>query len=183
MKLYMIRHGQSVNNLSKCYTGWQQVELSEQGREEAKEIRSVMENVQFHKVYSSDLIRAIQTQQLALPGVEAIQTPLLREVDVGELAGKPIAECKEKYPELQQKHSGFAAYGGESYEVFYARMREFLKLLEADPAETVVAFCHRGVIRGMINIVSDSGQESPVFIGNCGVYVLNYENGKWQFEV
>lgn len=182
MKLYMIRHGQSMNNLSKCYTGWQQVGLSPQGREEAEEIGKYLRQISFDKVYSSDLVRAIETQQLALPGVKAMQTPLLREVDVGDLAGKPIAECREKYPELQQKHSGFAAYGGESYDVFYARLRQFLEQLEQDPAETVAAFCHLGVIRGMINIISDNVQTTPISIGNCGVFVLNYENGKWHIE-
>ena len=182
MKLYMIRHGQSLNNLSKCYTGWQQVELSPQGREEAREIRSALGNIPFDKVYSSDLVRAIETQQLALPGVKAMQTPLLREVDVGNLAGKPIAECREKYPELQQKHSGFAAYGGESYEMFYARLREFLNLLESDPIDTVAAFCHLGAIRGMINIVSEGGEVPAVSLKNCGVFVFNYNNGKWSFE-
>ena len=182
MRLYMIRHGQSMNNLSKCYTGWQQVELSPQGREEAREIRSALKSISFDKVYSSDLVRAIETQQLALPGVKAMQTPLLREVDVGNLAGKPIVECRKKYPELQQKHSGFAAYGGESYEVFYARLREFLKLLEADPVDSVAAFCHLGAVRGMINIIYQGGEAPTVTLKNCGIFVFNYVNGKWSFE-
>lgn len=182
MKLYMIRHGQSMNNLSKCYTGWQQVELSPQGKEEAKEVGMALRDISFGKVYSSDLIRAIQTQQLALPGIKAIQTPLLREVDVGDLAGIPIEECREKHPELRQIRSGFAAYGGESYETFYTRLRQFLKQMEQAPVENVAAFCHLGVIRGVINIVSEGAEAPAVPLKNCGIFVFHYENGKWSFE-
>lgn len=183
MKLYMIRHGQSMNNLSKCYTGWQQVELSPQGREEAQKVGMLLRHISFDRVYSSDLLRAIQTQQLALPNAQAQTTPLLREVDVGHLAGRPIADCYAQYPALLQKHDGFAPYGGESYAVFWERLREFLHQLERDPCEKVVAFCHAGTIRGMLRVILDADiAPGTTPCGNCGICVFSYTNGKWRLD-
>lgn len=183
MKLYMVRHGQSVNNLSKCYTGWQQVELSEQGREEAEKVGAFLRHISFDKIYSSDLLRAVQTQQLALPGAEAEQTALLREVDVGDLAGVPIAECVARYPALQQKHDGFAPYGGESYAAFWERVGKFLQMLEQQPYEKVAAFCHLGVIRAVMRIVLGAElAPGTLACSNCGVFVFEYINGKWRLD-
>lgn len=183
MKLYMIRHGQSSNNVTKCYTGWQQVELSAQGREEAAEIGKQLQDIPFDRVYSSDLIRALETQQIALPGVDAIQTQLLREINVGALAGRDILQCRERYPQLQQSNDGYAPFGGESRQMFYERVGEFLYLLEKEPADNVVAFCHLGVIRGVMRIIQVDEQIASAPIQNCGIYVFSYEDGKWSLQV
>ena len=88
MKLFLVRHGQTVTNLEQRWTGQMDVALTELGRQEAESIRPILEKFTFDKVFSSDLSRAVITQQLALPGYTAAQTPLLREFDVGTLAGK-----------------------------------------------------------------------------------------------
>lgn len=183
MKLYMIRHGQSMNNVSKRYTGWQQVELSPQGREEAAEIGRQLQSIYFDKVYSSDLIRALETQQIALPGVDAIQTLLLREIDVGDCAGKAIAQCRELYPQLQQAADGYASVGGESRQMFHNRLEQFLSILENEPADNVAAFCHLGVIRGVMRILKVDAEMISAPIKNCGIYVFFYEDGKWSLQV
>ena len=56
MKLYLIRHGQSETNLRKCFTGWAQVDLTEQGRAGAVGVRPMLEKIKFDKIYSSDLL-------------------------------------------------------------------------------------------------------------------------------
>ena len=183
MKLYMIRHGQSMNNVSKSYTGWQQVELSLQGREEAARIGQQLRSISFDRVYSSDLIRALETQQIALPGVEAIQTPLLREINVGDCAGKEIDQCRELYPQLQQAADGYASVGGESRQMFHNRLEQFLRLLEKDPAENIAAFCHLGAIRGVMRIIKVDAEIISAPIKNCGIYVFSYEDGKWSLQI
>ena len=183
MKLYMIRHGQSVNNVTKCYSGWQQVELSPQGREEAAEIGKQLQNINFDRVYSSDLIRALETQKIALPEVEAIQTPLLREINVGDLAGRKIEQCREQYPYVFQSPDGYASVGGESRQMFYDRVGEFLHLLEKEPADYVAAFCHLGAVRGVMRIIKVDEELVSAPIKNCGIYIFSYEDGKWSLQV
>ena len=88
MKVFFVRHGQSIANLQKIYAGQSDVPLTEKGREEAAAIAPILASISFDRVYSSDLSRAIETQQIALPGVEAdARSPLIREYDVGDIVG------------------------------------------------------------------------------------------------
>ena len=68
MKVYVVRHGESETNKIRHWTGWLDVALTEKGQNDALFARSVLENVHFDKVYTSDLIRAMQTAEIAIPG-------------------------------------------------------------------------------------------------------------------
>ena len=67
-KLVFIRHGQSEWNLKNLFTGWEDVNLSEKGVEEAKEAgRKLKEaGIEFDQAYTSVLTRAIKTLHFAL---------------------------------------------------------------------------------------------------------------------
>ena len=82
MQLYLVRHGQSVNNEKGLWTGWHDVPLTDKGHEDALGAKRVLEGISFDRVYSSDLIRARETAQVVLPAYDAEPLALLREVDV-----------------------------------------------------------------------------------------------------
>lgn len=184
MKLYMVRHGQSETNLSRKYTGWSQVNLTAQGYEDARKAGRFLQNISFDRVYSSDLIRAVETAKTALPGCEPIQLQLLREYDVGELAGQYIDDCIVKYgPEFQvhRANANYYPYGGESRDMVAVRIQEFLDMLAADPAENVVAFAHAGPIRIALELIL--GARMPkARCNNCAIAVFSFENGEWFME-
>ena len=71
MRLYFIRHGQSEGNISDRHNAWAQVSLTEKGKQDAAMAGRILKNVHFDKVYTSDLIRTIQTQKISLPEVES----------------------------------------------------------------------------------------------------------------
>ena len=184
MKLYMVRHGQSETNLSKKYTGWAQVNLTEQGYEDARRAGKYLQKLSFDRIYSSDLIRAVQTAKTALPGCEPIQLPVLREYDVGELAGQYFVDCAAKYgPDFQinRAQSNFYPYGGENHDMVAKRAQEFLDMLAADPADNVVAFSHAGLIRIALELVVGTRLKN-VRCNNCSVAIFAYENGEWYLE-
>ena len=68
MKLVLLRHGESEWNKLNLFTGWTDVELSDKGREEAKNAGAVLkkEGYDFDVCYTSYLKRAIHTLNLAL---------------------------------------------------------------------------------------------------------------------
>ena len=183
LRLYMIRHGQSTTNLAQCHAGWAQVPLTVRGEEEAKIAGKKLEGIRFDRVYSSDLLRAKQTQQIALPGVTAKETWLLRECGVGSLEGKTLKECYEQYGESYRQHRrefNYAPYGGESKEQLNGRLEEFCRMIEQQDG-TVAAFCHGGVIRAMLDLVTGAEQDRSVFaMDNGSVSVFGYNNGKWR---
>ena len=84
MLVYVMRHGESENNRLRLYTGWFDSPLTDQGVGEAKKAGALMRSVSFDKIYSSDLKRAIETAEAAIPGCSYELSPLLREIKMGD---------------------------------------------------------------------------------------------------
>lgn len=181
MKLFLVRHGQTTANLSKIYAGQTDVPLTEQGRKEAESIRPVLAEFSFDRVYSSDLSRAVDTQRLALPGATAIQTPLLREFDVGNLVGRSFAEVAAQIDDSFRWRRDYTGFGGENADMVCARLRQFLASLEADPCDTAIAFVHNGVMNMMLQVVLETGfSYSAAYSKNCAINVFEFDGEKWR---
>lgn len=183
MKLYMIRHGQSAANAGRLHAGWAQVPLTEKGVLEARRAGTLLQGITFDEIYVSDLLRAKQTLAAALPGATAIETSLLREINVGELSGKTADECLLSYGEAYLSNKAvhnFVPYGGEDDSMHLSRVREFTRLLEQAPQECVAAFCHEGTIRCMLDLVLGERhcrKDYPLDNGSVSVFQLS--DGRW----
>ena len=181
MRLYVIRHGQSVNNLNMIWSGWFDAPLTDKGRADALKAAEVIKGIKPDKVYASDLCRAIETAKIAVPGCTPITTPLLREVNVGSIASTPIANTT---PEMRAriKEEGYTFLGGESKEEFKQRIANFMSLMEKEECDTVFAFCHGGWLRGMLGLVlSAEITKANVSCDNCAVGVFDF-NGRWSLH-
>ena len=183
MKLYMVRHGQSETNLARRFTGWAQVNLTEKGLEDARRAGEYLKGLTFDRIYSSDLVRAVQTAQAAIPGCRPIQLDCLREISVGELEWQHVDECAVRYGENFHEHRrnlNFVPYGGEDQSMMENRVRRFLQMLEADPCEQAVAFVHAGVVQTTLDLVLGMKVDrSHLRCHNGSVAVFEYEGGRW----
>lgn len=180
MKVYVVRHGESETNLSKCWTGWLDVHLTEKGIADAQKAGKVLEGVRFDKVFSSDLVRARKTAETALPGCEYATSALLREVNVGNIAGKPLNILTDEQRAVIA-NVGYAELGGESKEEFRARISQFIKRLETLDCENVAVFSHRGWLLGMLDEVLEiSVPRKHIFCGNCAVMVYEFDGKNWR---
>ena len=110
IKLVLLRHGQSEWNRLNLFTGWTDVDLSDQGREEAKAAGIVMKEAgfDFDICYTSYLKRAIHTLNLALESMDrewlpVIKTWRLNERHYGALQGLNKSETAAKFGESQVK--------------------------------------------------------------------------------
>lgn len=184
MKLFMIRHGQSVANLEGLHAGWSQTPLTPKGMKDARLVGELLRGLDFEKVYCSDLLRARQTMELALPGVQAEFTPLLREIHVGTLSGKSAQACLQEYGEkyLQQKKArDFRPYGGENMEMQRQRIREFAIQVAWSGKGAAAAFCHEGSVRCMLDLaLGSSSMRSNVACGNGSLSVFEWSDGRWR---
>ena len=170
MKLFLIRHGETTANVAKIYSGQENAPLTERGRQQAEDLRPILAQFQFDRVYSSDLDRAVDTQHLALPGVDGVQLRVLREYSVGTLANQPF-----------QNVGDYSPYGGESREMVCQRCREFLSLLESDPCDYVAAFAHGGYLKCMLQVVMYADySRSHVECSNCCIAVFEYVGNTWK---
>ena len=182
MRVYIVRHGESDNNAKKLWTGWLDVGLTTQGRLDALRASAFLRDVRFDKVYSSDLYRATETAAIALPRYPIETSPLLREINVGSIAGHPIDSIE---PADRQKASeiGYAIYGGETKAQLFDRIRTFKKELEAAELGTVAVFCHAGWLRGFLDdVVGTVLPRGSVICSNCAIGVFEYEKGIWKMH-
>jgi 2,3-bisphosphoglycerate-dependent phosphoglycerate mutase len=109
-KLVLLRHGESTWNKENRFTGWTDVDLSEKGRQEAREAGAVLKSggYRFDVAYTSVLKRAIRTLWIVLDEMDLMWIPVhrswrLNERHYGALQGLNKAETAEKFSEAQVK--------------------------------------------------------------------------------
>jgi 2,3-bisphosphoglycerate-dependent phosphoglycerate mutase len=108
--LVLLRHGLSVWNLQKRFTGWVDIDLTPQGEAEATRGGELLKEagIEFDRAYASVLTRAIRTADLALARADQLWIPLtknwrLNERHYGGLTGKTHAEVAADEGEAQVK--------------------------------------------------------------------------------
>lgn len=109
-KLILVRHGQSIWNVENLFTGWYDVDLSEQGRREAAEAAKQLtaENINIDLAFVSVLKRAIRTLWIIMDGMDRMWVPVerswrLNERHYGALQGLNKAQTVEQHGEAQVK--------------------------------------------------------------------------------
>jgi len=109
-QLVFVRHGQSDWNQKNLFTGWHDVDLTQQGEGEAREAGRVLskEGITFDIAFTSVLTRAIRTLQLVLDEMKLMWIPVekswrLNERHYGALQGLDKAQTAAKHGEAQVK--------------------------------------------------------------------------------
>jgi 2,3-bisphosphoglycerate-dependent phosphoglycerate mutase len=109
-KLLLLRHGQSIWNLENLFTGWIDIDLSEQGLQEAREAGRLLkaEGIAFDIAFTSVLKRAIRTLWIALDEMDLMWLPVertwrLNERHYGALQGLNKTQTVEKHGAEQVK--------------------------------------------------------------------------------
>ena len=183
LTLYVVRHGQSESNRAGVYCGWGQVSLTEKGIIDALRAGDHLAGVRFDQVYTSDLKRAVQTCELALPEVDFVQSQLLREVNMGSLCGLSYAQALQKYGDIHRQHLSnrdFTTYGGENTAMQYDRTVQFLSFLEKMKIEgNVAVFCHEGTIKCMLSHILQSKIPWSRYSVDNGAVTTFFWNGEY----
>ena len=103
-KIVLLRHGESIWNKENLFTGWVDVDLSDQGKVEAKKAGEVLkaEGFTFDVAFTSVLKRAIRTLWFALDELDQLWIPVnkswkLNERHYGALQGLNKAQTAAKY--------------------------------------------------------------------------------------
>ncbi len=109
-KLILVRHGQSIWNVENLFTGWHDIDLSEQGRQEAVQAGRELqrEKLEPHIAFTSVLKRAIRTLWLILDTTDRMWLPVerswrLNERHYGALEGLNKAQTVEQHGAAQVK--------------------------------------------------------------------------------
>lgn len=155
-RLTLIRHAHAASNGEYgLLSGRTDAPLTARGHDEIRRLRArLREREPFAAIYSSASRRAYETATaLTSAGLGPVRVcEALQEIDCGELDGSPLAQVRERYPELwaaNARHGDdrFRWPGGESYREFRCRcLRAVHALSLAHRGERIALVTHAGVI-------------------------------------
>ena len=192
MKIYFIRHGETVWNTLKIFQGSSNSPLTEKGREQAKKLGEKLKNTEFTNFYSSPMGRTIETSQLII-GDRNIKIEFIeefKEISVGRMEGVPREKFEKDFPE--QYHNFFfnpkdydpTPFAGETYPHLLERVKIGLnKIIQNHEKDDIVAVVSHGVtLKAIFKIIKNMSfeelGEAPV-PKNTSLSIVDYTDGKY----
>lgn len=147
MTIYFVRHGESVNNVAKNYQG-PDVELSEQGKEQAKIVAQRFKNIPVDTILASSYTRAHDTAKAIQEVVEKpleVLDSLVERKRPSSFHNKPyndpeleeIRQLIDNHPDPTHHHSD-----EENFFDLKKRAEEVILMLEKRPEENIVVVSH-----------------------------------------
>lgn len=192
VKFLIIRHGYSVTNKAKKFTGQMDAPLDEIGFEQAKSVgKYISENYKIDKIYSSDLCRACETVR---PLAEALGMQIqkekdFREVDVGSWQNVLIEDINKNFPEQMESYKQnpgiFKFPNGEGYyEMMQRAANKLEEIARENEGKTIAIATHGGVVRALRAYYAGLGAEgikTLPHVSNASISTAIYENGNVTF--
>ncbi len=156
--LYIVRHGQTVDNLENRIQGHTDSPLTDLGVRQAEAVAERLSDESFTAIYSSDLGRAVRTAEIIASRHKLLvkTIPLVREIYLGIAQGLTASEFAAQYPEEYRLWSTRSVAnrppGAESIEDLTARCAEFIEfvLREHPGGGKIAVIGHSGSQRGLI---------------------------------
>ena len=180
-RLYLIRHGQSAGNAEGRFGGHGPTPLSNLGREQAEKTAKVLAKGGIDVIYSSDLLRAVQTAEplAKLLNLEIHTSSAFRERHVGMLEGLTFAESKDQFPNdyyaLVNRSVNHVISGGESYRHLLRRATAKLNdVIRHHQGGQIAIYSHTGaicfLILHLLGAIHRGTKNTPwIITSNCGV--------------
>jgi 2,3-bisphosphoglycerate-dependent phosphoglycerate mutase len=174
--LVLLRHGQSEWNLKNLFTGWRDVDLTEQGITEARAAGRKLraQGIVFDVGFTSALKRAQRTLDLALDemGLQSIavfKDQALNERDYGDLAGLNKDDARKKWGDERvqewRRSYDIAPPGGESLKDTAARVLPYYIqdiLPRVLRGERVLVSAHGNSLRALVMVLDRLSPEEIV---------------------
>ncbi|MBU3851419.1 MAG: histidine phosphatase family protein [Candidatus Paralactobacillus gallistercoris] len=179
INVYLVRHGQTIFNIYHRMQGWANSPLTEKGVSDAQNAGKLLANVDFKHVYSSDVMRAMQTAHVIMKANQAITvnkielnpTPFFREAYYGYFEGEDIDvtwkmvglsqgmltlnELLSKFSLDEIKtlmHEADPSHRAELPEHYWQRINDGFNLIrqESKPGDNVLLVSHSMTIRSIV---------------------------------
>jgi 2,3-bisphosphoglycerate-dependent phosphoglycerate mutase len=165
--LVLVRHGQSDWNLKNLFTGWRDVDLTEQGVKEARAagVKLKAQGLRFDVAFTSALVRAQRSLDLMLEEIGQTNIPVfkdqaLNERDYGDLSGLNKDDARAKWGadqvQLWRRSYDVAPPGGESLKDTAARVLPYYiqdmlpRVLRGD---NVLVSAHGNSLRALVMVL------------------------------
>lgn len=156
MRAIVVRHYKTAGNLAEEIVGWAESPPAQGWQADLIHVMQCLQHMQveFNRVYTSDLKRARETGEVyaANLGCDKIrQATQLREINYGKVSKKSKPWVEKNIPE-HKRDPDYVYPQGESFSQMQRRSVDFInKLARRHPEETLLIVAHAGVIRGLVS--------------------------------
>ena len=200
--IYIVRHGETDNNKKRVLQGRSDLPLNEVGIKQAEKVKEYFaeKDIQFDKVYSSPLIRAIKTAQIITGSTQvgsdatdnsADAVPFVLDDHLLEMDYGPYEGCSllDPPPEIIEFFSDFVnnstPEGMENLSDLVARMGRFMEDLKKEGDQTILISTHAIAMKGILEHLTPEshGAYWNKHIANCAVYRTTFSDGAFTVPV
>jgi len=193
MKVYLIRHGESIGNVLGINQGQKNdFSLTQKGVDQSKRIAEKLATEPIDAVYSSDLKRAMETAEIMskLHGLQPIPDKRLRERDFGDLDEKNLLKSWKAHVNKTVEKEGLdpwevKAPNGESDKDHWDRLQDFFnEKVKQHPNDTIIAIAHAGSNKVSLGVVGHFSKEEmyKTYQGNTGLNEFEYKEDIWTIK-
>lgn len=166
MSVYFVRHGESLGNRDGYMMGQDDIELTDTGREQAKDVADKLKDLDIDLIVSSPLKRAFETAKIIAEGIEydgeVIDDDRLKERNMGKWQGQPSKEFHAKLAEVSEEE--FQEIGAmENLESLRDRAIEFTGWLEKRPEVNILVVGHHAYSKMLRTVIDDVDNYNNAF--------------------
>ncbi|MEA2098722.1 MAG: histidine phosphatase family protein [Campylobacterota bacterium] len=160
MKIIFARHAEVIQTHIGKYNGHIDIPLSQNGKNQAKELAKKLQSEKFDRIYCSDLLRARETLDAFEFSRKPIYTDKLREKSWGKHEGKSFDEILSEGIEYKNFEQWLSALDGEDITDYKNRVEKYFnEVLVKDTAKNILVITHSGFIKTLIGIIKESSLE------------------------
>lgn len=181
MKIYLIRHGETDWNVQGRLQGTEDIELNENGRNQAKICGQALKEDHFAIIVTSPLKRATESAEIIAEEVGIVEMIIEKgiiERDFGRVSGLTPMEREEFYQSGQPDEK-------EPWDDLCKRLMECVKhYAETYYPSNLIMISHGASINAILSILSEGeAGTGKTWLKNTCINILDYEEGKFKIEV
>jgi broad specificity phosphatase PhoE len=193
MKLIFARHGESTANTLLVFSNRDAVHpLTEKGKAQAKELAVRLAGIDFAKIYSSPVLRAVETTRIVCEhiGRDFVIAEALREFDVGEFEGRGDEQAWSDFSQLWKdwflnRKLDYKIPGGESLTEIRQRAEVFLNQLvsEFKGNDEILCVTHGGILSAVIPGFSNPPDYEFIWshpLKNTDLVIIEWDGTRWK---
>lgn len=187
MRLILVRHGETNENVNGISQGHLNSKLNEKGIKQAKAVAERLKNEKIDFVYSSDLDRAVTTCGEIMkfhPKVNVVQTRILREQCKGVYEGKCHTIRDDFLKKQKIKYFEFKPEGGESIIDLWEKVIPFFDVLrEKHRDKSVLVVSHGGPLACILSFLHNDTASNfwKYHMNNTGLSFIEIDGSKCKF--